>query len=142
MGSFASTFMYYELHWLYIPGEMSELREAVDGYASACAHNLLLLILPGEGKPCGEFCSGRGGVCGASGVGVKQNIHWEGLPDEGVLWGRLSLYKHTKLDSSRFSRFRDTKVITHRITDRQNHRHHNRINIASFAYIRGRRHKH
>jgi len=52
-------------------------REAVDGYASACAHGQLLRMLPGEWRLSGGFCLGRGGV--ASSIGIK--IYSKRLPE-------------------------------------------------------------
>jgi len=31
-----------------------------------------------------EFCLGRGGVCVASGIGIKTKIPWEGLPEKKI----------------------------------------------------------
>jgi len=54
----------------------------------------------------------RGGVCVASGIGIKKKIPWEGLPEgEGVVWDSLALYMHIKFEVSSFSRFGDIKGV-------------------------------
>jgi len=77
-------------------------------------------MLPGELRSSGreEFCSGTGGVCVASGINIKNEIHWEGLPKgRRVTRGRggclevLALYMHTKIVVASFSCFGDTKEV-------------------------------
>jgi len=61
-------------------------REAIDGYASACAHSALLRMLPAEWRLSREgFCSV---VCVASGIDIKKKVLWERLPEgEGLSRG-------------------------------------------------------
>jgi len=97
-------------------------------------------MLP-RGIPEGNCDWGEGVVIG---IGIKKKIPWKRLRKRGLLggegvkkglvWRPLAL--HTKFEVSSFCRFRDTKVITHRITDITIGLH-----IASFAYIGGRKHK-
>jgi len=63
-------------------------------------------MLPGEWRVSGGgFCSGRGNVCVASGMGIK--ISWDTWEEEDlgkVVWGLLTPYMHTKFEVSSFSR--------------------------------------
>jgi len=53
----------------------------------------------------------------------------------------LAIYKHTKFEAPSFFCSGDRRIITDRITDRQNHRHHSRIAHRLLQlYIGGRRH--
>jgi len=79
-------------------------RKAIDGYASICAHSPLLHVTRGGKVIPGEFCSGREGVCDASGIGKKAKFlgrgYLTGEEDSGsrVVWEPLSLYMHIKQD--------------------------------------------
>jgi len=67
-------------------------REAVDEYACAWAHSPLLRMLLGEWR---GSCSRRGGVCVASGIGMKKKISPEELSEGEWLLGGAWGSRHT-----------------------------------------------